>query len=107
MDPTDILERGGGRKKRPMPPPNISVRMSGTETDWTEEEIKGIICNPIYAGVGPFPACVSDEVWVRSAATLIANEGAEQFLVNLLQVLRSCFPTDSTPTPNASLKRRR
>ena len=89
MDPTDILEQSGGREKRPIPPPNISVRISGAETDWTEEEIRGVICNPIYAGGGPFPACASNEVWVRSAATLIANEGAEQCLVNLLHVLRS------------------
>jgi hypothetical protein len=32
-----------------------------------------------------------DAVWVRACAKLIEEEGPEQFLVNLLYVLRECF----------------
>ena len=55
------------------------------------EAVKGILVNPIYAGVGPFPRLVEDAAWVRACAKLIQKEGAQQFLVNLLYVLRECF----------------
>lgn len=55
-------------------------------------EVRGMICNPIYAGLGPFPQMVTDEEWVAVAAMFIKKEGTEQFLVNLLHVLRQTFP---------------
>ena len=91
MDPSDIFQKQTGKENAPIPPPNVVVRTSGYEGEWTEEQIKGIICNPIYAGIGPYPSFVSDEVWIRCASKQISNEGAEQFLVNLLKVLRECF----------------
>jgi hypothetical protein len=59
--------------------------------------VKGILVNPIYAGVGPFPQLVEDEAWVRARAKLIEEEGAEQFLVNLLHILRECLPESTDP----------
>jgi hypothetical protein len=55
-----------------------------------------ILVNPIYAGVGPFPRLVEDAAWVRAGARLIEEEGADQFLVNLLYVLRECFQGEAT-----------
>jgi len=43
-----------------------------------------------------FPRLVEDEAWVRACAKLIEEEGADQFLVNLLSVLRECFQQEST-----------
>jgi hypothetical protein len=45
------------------------------------------------AVVGPYPALVDDETWVRAAAQMIKKEGFEQFLVNLLYVLRHSLGT--------------
>jgi hypothetical protein len=59
------------------------------------EAVKGILVNPIYAGVGLYPRLVEDAAWVGACARLIEEEGAEQFLVNLLYVLRECFPEES------------
>lgn len=53
--------------------------------------MRGFMCNPVYTGMGPFPQTVADPVWVEGALTFIENEGAEQFLVNLLYVLRQTF----------------
>ena len=53
---------------------------------------KGILVNPIYTGVGPFPRLVEDAAWVRACAKLIEDEGSEQFPVNLLVILRECLP---------------
>ena len=58
----------------------------------TEEKMQSLMCNPIYAGMGPYPALVDDETWVR-AAQMIKKEGSEQFLVNMLYVLRQSLGT--------------
>ena len=55
------------------------------------EAIKGLLVNPIYTGLGPFPRLVQDAAWVRGCARMIEEEGAEQVLVNLLYVLRECM----------------
>ena len=83
---------------KPLPAPNVVVTRSGTPPDQlSPEAVRGILVNPIYTGVGPFPRLVEDAAWVRACAKLIAEEGADQFLVNLLYVLRECFREDSSP----------
>ena len=87
-----ILPEGDGNQS-PLPAPNVVVAMSGTPMhELTPEAIKGILVNPIYTGVGPFPRMIEDEAWVRACSKLIEDEGADQFLVNLLFVLRECLP---------------
>ena len=88
-------ESNGGNK--PLPVPNVVVARSGTPPQQlSPEAMKGILVNPIYTGVGPFPRLVEDAAWVRACAKLIEEEGPEQFLVNLLFVLRECLPAEST-----------
>ncbi|MFQ5613345.1 MAG: hypothetical protein ACE5H9_14550 [Anaerolineae bacterium] len=70
-----------------LPKPNVEHIRQLDELD--EDSAKGMLCNPIYAGVPPFGQVVSDEAWVGAAAALIREEGPEQFLVNLLYVLRA------------------
>jgi hypothetical protein len=88
-------ESNGGHK--PLPAKNVVVARAGTPIDQlSPEAVKGILVNPIYAGVGPFPRLVEDAAWVRACAKLIEVEGADQFLVNLLYVLRECFQGEAT-----------
>jgi hypothetical protein len=88
-------EGNGG--SRPLPAPNVVVARAGTPPErLSPEAVKGILVNPIYAGVGPFPRLVEDVAWVRACAKLIEEEGADQFLVNLLYVLRECFQEELT-----------
>jgi hypothetical protein len=76
----------------PLPAPNVVVARTGTPPEQlSPEAIKGILINPICTGVGPFPRLVEDVAWVRACAKLIDEEGPQQFLVNLLHVLRECF----------------
>ena len=42
-------------------------------------------------GVGPYPGLVPEAAWVHAAARTIQEDGAEQFLVNMLQMLRESF----------------
>ena len=79
----------------PLPKPNVVAAKSGTPPhEMTPEAVKGLLLNPIYAGVGPFPAIVEDNQWVHACEKMIEEDGAEQFLVNLLYVLRECFGDD-------------
>jgi hypothetical protein len=83
-------ESNGSNK--PLPTPNVVVARAGTSpAQLSPEAVKGILVNPLYTGVGPFPRLVEDAAWVRSCAKLIEQEGSQQFLVNLLYVLRECF----------------
>ena len=84
-------ESNGSNK--PLPAPNVVVARSGTPPDQlSSEAVKGILVNPIYTGLGPFPRLVEDAAWVRACAKLMEKEEAQQFLVNLLHVLRECLP---------------
>ena len=69
--------------ENPLPKPSVKVPLSGKTGDWTAAEVRAIFCNPIYIG-HPF----SEEDWVKHAIRMIKEEGREQFLVNLLTVLR-------------------
>jgi hypothetical protein len=89
-------ESNGSNK--PLPDPNVVVARAGTPLgQLSPEAVKGILVNPIYTGVGPFPRLVEDAAWVRACAKLIEEEGPQQFLVNLLYVLRECFQEESSP----------
>ncbi len=88
-------ESNGGNKA--LPAPNVIVARAGTPPEQlSPEAVKGILVNPIYTGVGPFPRLVEDAAWVRGCTKLIEEEVPEQFLVNLLHVLRKCFQEEST-----------
>jgi hypothetical protein len=88
-------ENNGGHK--PLPAPNVVVARAGTpKRELSPEAVKGILLNPIYTGLGPFPRLVEDATWVRACSKLIEQDGPQQFLVNLLHVLRECLPEGST-----------
>ena len=86
MNLNDIFRNG--THKDPLPEPNAEQKISGDKGAFTVEEIRGFICNPCYAGIGPYPALIDEEAWIRSAAKFINEEGPEQFLVNMFSLLR-------------------
>lgn len=69
-----------------IPTANVSIAREGDE--WTAEGVAGMLCNPIYAGVPPYPALIDETTWIRSAQKAIGEEGVTQFLVNMLFALR-------------------
>jgi len=75
-------------KKRKLPAPNVSYLRPDSFHNIDEKALRGMICNPIYAGIASFPKMVDDEAWIKAASQFIAEEGVEQFLVNMLYVLR-------------------
>lgn len=82
-----------------LPQPNVEFAPAEIKPgEFNEFQVKGIICNPIYAGFGPYPAVINDEQWIAVALDAIEKEGPAQFLVNMLYVLRQTylyvFPTN-------------
>ena len=78
-----------------LPKPNVEVARSGTPPEeWTPAAIRGMLMNPIYAGVGPFPSMVRDGQWVTACKRILQEaDSIDQFLVNLLFVLRESLGT--------------
>jgi hypothetical protein len=68
--------------------PRRTVKYVVNPNEMNEAAARGMLSNPIYVGVPPYNRIVSDEAWIRAASKLIEEEGAEQFLVNLLYMLR-------------------
>jgi hypothetical protein len=89
MDLNEIFKNGTKGKR--LPKPTVTQRVSGDDGPWTPEQVRGIRSNPCYAGVGPYPALVPEADWIHSAARAIEQDGAEQFLVNMLHMTRGCF----------------
>jgi hypothetical protein len=80
-------------ERRALPKVNVDFANGSGAGEMTAEQLRSLICNPIYAGMGRFPAWLDDETWVRAAVQMIEKEGAEQFRVNMLYVLRQLFGT--------------
>ncbi|HTP25887.1 MAG TPA: hypothetical protein VMK12_09535 [Anaeromyxobacteraceae bacterium] len=66
----------------PLPAPTVNPDEDAEE--WTEADIRRVICNPLHALNGT----VTDATWIGAARKLIETEGLDQFLVNMLHVLR-------------------
>jgi hypothetical protein len=76
----------------PLPKPNVDLSAS-EDGEMTPERVRALFCNPLYAGIAQFPRLVDDETWVRAAAQAIREHGPEQWLVNMLYVLREFLGT--------------
>jgi len=61
------------------------------EEPMTEEELLGMIVNPIYAGVGPYPQVVPDAKWIAAVGKAIEEVGTERVLTTMLEVLRQAW----------------
>ena len=53
--------------------------------------IREIICNPIYTGLGGFSRVISDLQWINANKIAIETEGERQFLINLSSTLEKSF----------------
>ncbi len=70
------------------PLPRHTVRYVTDPRAMSEAALQGMLSNPVYVGVPPYRRVVSDDAWIRAAKQLIEKDGVEQFLVNMLYMLR-------------------
>ena len=57
---TEMTAKSGSKDRqdgeRPLPKPNATFVSNDAVGEMTPDKIRGIACNPVYAGVGPYPA---------------------------------------------------
>ncbi len=61
--------------------------------NWTAEDVKKILTNPVYAGMGPFPQIVSDELWIKAFIKAMNELGVTVALQLMLNNLRESLQT--------------
>lgn len=66
-------------------------REKEVSTGFTEKDVKKMLCNPIYVGMGPYSASMTKEQWIKSATKRIKDNGAEDFLKCMIDCLREAF----------------
>lgn len=77
-------------KKGPIAIPTSSSDETN-ETNWTSAKVLALLANPVYAGIGPFPQIVDDELWIKGICLQIDNLGSELVMRVLLDSLRQAF----------------
>lgn len=75
-------------KNKPLPKPTVK---STGGSQWSAADIGGVLCNPVVTGLGPFPQVVPENIWLKAAEKQVAEEGAEQYLVNMVFMLKESF----------------
>lgn len=68
----------------PLPKPTVTFANADAET-LSDAAVVGVLHNPVYAGIPPFPSIVSDEIWIATAARLIKEEGEVLFFGQSLE----------------------
>ncbi len=44
-------------------------------SQWTEQDVREVLSNPVYTGIGAFPRHVSDEQWIQAQGRLVQEHG--------------------------------
>jgi hypothetical protein len=83
---------GGSDRPRSLPRPTVSSPEGDDDpSKFGAAGVMGMVINPIYAGGGGYPQLVPDAQWVAAARRALEQDGPDQFLVNVLYVLRRTF----------------
>lgn len=54
-----------------------------------EKDIKEIITNPVYTGIGPYPQLISDKQFIQAAKRFVKDYSLDEYLKLLLANLRA------------------
>lgn len=58
---------------------------------FTEHDIRRMLSNPIYTGIGPFPRLVDDDTWIKAQARSVADQGARRTLTTIRNTLHEAL----------------
>ena len=56
-----------------------------------------MLTNPVYTGMGPYPAIIKDEEWLAINAQMIARDGPEVVVRSILARFLETFPSLQAP----------
>jgi hypothetical protein len=65
------------------------------KNEWNANDIRNIKHNPIYIGLGPFPALIDEATWVTVQVRAVQEDGAGPVLLLIRRALEGTF--GSTP----------
>lgn len=68
--------------------------------EWTVGTLQRMFANPIYAGVGQYPAVVDEPTWLKAAALQIGDVGARAYLYTLRDELAKALQVSGQALPN-------
>lgn len=60
-----------------------------TDGLFTEQDVAAILSNPVYTGIPPFAPLIDEDEWIAVGVKRIKEIGAETYLRQMLEVLRS------------------
>jgi hypothetical protein len=75
----------------------MADRRDDANTGWTAEMVRAVLTDPIYAGMGPYPALVGDDLWLDVNVRRIGEEGAEAVVESVLERFWEMFPDLQIP----------
>lgn len=88
------------KKRRTPNSPEEFFKAAGDRAPFSGDDILDMVCNPVYAGMGPFPAIVTDDQWVAAVARVIESHGVETVLQRVVRNLNNAFGReDLVPDP--------
>ena len=63
------------------------------DNQWTADNVKAILINPIYAGIPPYPRTIPDEQWIAVQEKRIDadHEDVRRYFTDMLFYLRQSF----------------
>jgi hypothetical protein len=70
----------------------MADRRDDANTGWTAEMVRAVLTDPIYAGMGPYPALVGDDLWLDANVRRIGEEGAEAVVESVMERFWETFP---------------
>lgn len=67
------------------------------EIRWTPSAVRDMLTNPVYTGMGPYPAIIRDEDWLDANTKLIEEDGSEVVIRSILARFQETFPGLQVP----------
>lgn len=99
LDHAEIRDLARGAE---LPEPAVSETKEGRREKWTAAQVRFMLLNPVYCGIGPFPVMISDRAWIIAACRMLDELGYVQFFVDLLFVLRDTLSDATYEDPAAA-----
>jgi hypothetical protein len=66
---------------------------SGGSDHWTANDVRAILHNPVYVGLGPFPALIDEATWLAVQERMMREDGLDVSLLQLRTSLEHTFGT--------------
>jgi hypothetical protein len=67
---------------------------------FTAEDVRRVLANPIYVGMGPFPAVAEEDLWIKGNVRRMEEEGIQETFAFILKMFQESVPDLDPPEPD-------